>query len=57
LLSPMWLSRDKGVTNMDMTAINIETMTDTEVTVFLLKVIESGQYEDGFFDELAEDFA
>lgn len=40
---------------MDMT--DIETMTDTEVTVFLLKVIESGQYEDGFFDELAEDFA
>lgn len=42
---------------MDMTDINIETMTDTEVTVFLLNVIESGQYEDGFFDELAEDFA
>lgn len=57
MLSPMWLSRDKGATNMDMTNINIEKMTDTEVTVFLLKVIESGQYEDGFFDELAEDFA
>lgn len=57
MLSPMWLSRDIGVTNMDMTDINIETMTDTEVTVFLLNVIESGQYEDGFFDELAEDFA
>lgn len=42
---------------MDMTGIDIGKMTDSEVTCFLLRIIQSGNFSDDVFDELAEDFA